>query len=71
MLEKEILEKVCNKIFDKDLPVLETGFEDLDIMLKGLEKSSIITIGARPSMGKTLFALNLVDGLANNEFNTM
>lgn len=53
MLEKEILEKVCNKIFYKDLPVLETGFEDLDIMLKGLEKSSIITIGARPSMGKT------------------
>ena len=65
MIEKEILEKVTSQILEKKQPILQTGFSDLDSILSGLENSSIIAIGARPSMGKTAFItaimLNLLE----------
>lgn len=45
---------------------LASGFEDLDISLDGFQKSTMYVIGARPSIGKTAFALALVKGLAEN-----
>lgn len=36
-----------------------TGFYDLDAMTSGLQKSDLIILAARPSMGKTAFALNI------------
>jgi replicative DNA helicase len=36
-----------------------TGFRDLDKLLAGLQPSNLLVVGARPSMGKTAFALNL------------
>jgi replicative DNA helicase len=36
-----------------------TGFNDLDNLLSGLQKSDLIILAARPSVGKTSFALNL------------
>lgn len=38
---------------------LATGFTDLDYKTSGLQKSDFILIAARPSMGKTAFALNI------------
>ena len=38
---------------------LATGFKDLDVMLSGLQKSDLIIIAARPSMGKTTLALDI------------
>ena len=38
---------------------LPTGFRDLDTMLSGLQKSDLIIIAARPSMGKTTLALDI------------
>lgn len=38
---------------------LATGFKDLDTMLSGLQKSDLIIIAARPSMGKTTLALDI------------
>ncbi|MCS7164755.1 MAG: replicative DNA helicase [Candidatus Calescibacterium sp.] len=38
---------------------LTTGFEDLDKMTSGLQRGDFIVIAARPSMGKTAFAINL------------
>ncbi|HEY4475713.1 MAG TPA: replicative DNA helicase [Candidatus Paceibacterota bacterium] len=38
---------------------LPTGFQDLDNLLSGLQKSDLIILGARPSLGKTSFALDI------------
>jgi len=38
---------------------LKTGFEDLDKMTSGFQRGDLIIIAARPSMGKTAFAINL------------
>jgi len=39
---------------------LPTGFADLDELTAGLQNSEMVIIAARPSVGKTAFALNLV-----------
>lgn len=39
---------------------VQTGFPTLDHMLSGFQKDQLIVIAARPSMGKTSFALNIV-----------
>jgi replicative DNA helicase len=44
---------------DGSMTGLTSGFEDIDRMTAGLQKSDFILIAARPSMGKTAFALNL------------
>jgi len=41
-----------------------TGFRELDQKLAGLQKSDLIIIAARPSMGKTAFALNIAENIA-------
>ena len=60
MIKSEVLEKVYESIFEEKPPVLQTGFRDLDTILSGVENSSLITIGARPAMGKTSFATNIM-----------
>ncbi len=41
-----------------------TGFRDLDAKLSGLQKSDLIILAARPSVGKTSFALDLARNAA-------
>jgi replicative DNA helicase len=36
-----------------------TGYTDLDELLSGLQKSALVVVGARPSMGKTSFVLGM------------
>lgn len=47
-----------------ELMGLSTGFKDLDKLFTGLKKSDFIILAARPSMGKTAFALNIASYLA-------
>jgi replicative DNA helicase len=41
-----------------------TGFRDMDGVLAGLQRSDLFILAARPSMGKTAFALNLAHNVA-------
>lgn len=49
---------------------LETPFKELDKMTAGLQKGDMILIAARPSMGKSTFAMNLVEHAALKENKT-
>lgn len=42
---------------------LSTGFTDLDEMTSGLQPADLVIIAGRPSMGKTTFAMNLVENV--------
>ncbi len=46
---------------------LTTGYTQLDALTSGLQKSDLIIIAARPSMGKTAFALNIARNVAVEE----
>ena len=39
---------------------LKTGFDELDAFMPDLEKETYLTIAARPSVGKTAFAMNVI-----------
>jgi len=46
---------------------LSTGFRDLDSLLSGLQKSDLVILAARPSMGKTTLALDIARLSATKE----
>ncbi|MEK7133263.1 MAG: replicative DNA helicase [Patescibacteria group bacterium] len=46
---------------------VRTGFKELDGILSGLQKSDLIVLAARPSMGKTALALDIARSVAINE----
>ena len=46
---------------DGNLTGLSSGFKDLDEKTSGWQKSDLIIVAGRPSMGKTAFAMNLVE----------
>ncbi|HEY5433669.1 MAG TPA: replicative DNA helicase [Candidatus Limnocylindrales bacterium] len=43
---------------------IRTGFGDLDTLTTGLQKSDLVILAARPSVGKTSFALNIAEHAA-------
>jgi replicative DNA helicase len=51
----------------EDVTGVRTGFFDLDQMTAGLQPGDLIVLAARPSMGKTAFALNIGEHVAVNE----
>jgi replicative DNA helicase len=51
----------------EDVTGVRTGFYDLDRLTAGLQPGDLIVLAARPSMGKTAFALNIAENVAVNE----
>lgn len=47
-----------------DITGLPTGFKDFDAKTAGLQKSDLIIVAGRPSMGKTMFAMNVAEHAA-------
>jgi replicative DNA helicase len=50
---------------------LETHYADLDEKTSGFQKSDLIIIAARPSMGKTSFAMNIAENVAIEDQKTV
>ena len=50
-----------------DVTGVPTGFVDLDRMTAGLQAGDLVVLAARPSMGKTAFAINIAEHVALNE----
>ncbi|QHJ00738.1 replicative DNA helicase [Xylophilus rhododendri] len=50
-----------------DVTGVPTGFIDLDRMTSGLQAGDMVVLAARPSMGKTAFAVNIAEHVALNE----
>ena len=49
---------------NSEITGLATGFTDLDKLTTGLQKSDLIIVAGRPSMGKTSLAMNLAENVA-------
>ena len=64
MLDKKLLRAIWDEFENPNKRLFQTGFEDLDTIM-GLpeDKGALITIGARPSMGKTTFILTLAENM--------
>ena len=61
----DVVTKVSDVLEHKGgLTGIPTGFSDLDKLTSGLQASDFIILAARPSMGKTAFALNVVQNVA-------
>jgi len=58
-----------DQLFQRDNPItgVATGFYELDNMTSGLQRSDLVIIAGRPSMGKTAFALNIAQHAAIKE----
>jgi len=50
---------------------LATHFDDLDSMTCGLQRSDLVIVAARPSMGKTAFAMNVAENAAIEDGKTV
>ncbi len=64
---ENVLHEVWEMITGQGQRGIMTGFHELDEMLNGLQKSEMIIIAARPSMGKTAFAMNIVEQIAADQ----
>ncbi len=51
---------------DNDVTGIATGYRGLDRMTSGFQKNDLIIVAARPSVGKTAFALNIAQNVAIN-----
>ena len=65
------LNEVINKFetIEKDkssLAGIKTGFYGLDLLTNGLQKSDLILLAARPAVGKTSLAMNIINNIALN-----
>ncbi len=65
------LSKMADPETRADYVGIPCGIGDLDKMITGLNKSDLIILGARPGMGKTSFALNIVRNVAMNTGKTV
>ena len=60
--------QMIEQLYDKKETVtgVPSGFKELDELTTGLQKSDLIIIGGRPSMGKTAFSLNIAQHVGVN-----
>lgn len=62
----EVYREIKEKISKKEKIGFSTSFQALDELLNGIQKSDLIILAGRPSMGKTALALNIGKNLVEN-----
>lgn len=68
LLSQEAFERIEKQYNEKaKVSGLTTGFHDLDNITSGLQPSDLVIVAARPSMGKTAFALDIARHAAVKE----
>ena len=58
-LLNNVFQELKEKSLDPNILGLSSGFYDLDLLTQGFQKSDLIIIAGRPSMGKTALGLNI------------
>jgi replicative DNA helicase len=66
-LLKEAYERAAKAQDADELRGISTGFKDLDSLLGGFQKSDLVILAARPSVGKTSLALDMIRHAAIHE----
>ena len=59
-LLNEVFNDLKEKFINRNLIGLKSGFYNLDLIIEGFQKSDLIIIAGRPSVGKTAFSLNIL-----------
>jgi replicative DNA helicase len=65
-LLNDIFSELKTKSLDPKLSGVASGFYDLDALTQGFQKSDLIIIAGRPSMGKTALGLNITANILKN-----
>lgn len=65
-LLNDIFFELKTKSLDPKLSGIASGFYDLDSLTQGFQKSDLIIIAGRPSMGKTALGLNIASNIIKN-----
>ena len=66
-LMNNIFFELKTKSLNPKLSGVTSGFYDLDSLTQGFQKSDLIILAGRPSMGKTALSLNIASNLIKNE----
>jgi replicative DNA helicase len=67
---KQAIEKIeYYRTLETDITGVPSGFQALDKATRGWQPGDLIILGARPSVGKTAFALNLIKNAAESKLN--
>ena len=68
---REVLEAYLDEDVEaaerREIAAIDAGFSDLDHLLGGLKREDLIIVGARPSVGKSSFALGIARNAALNQ----
>lgn len=65
----KVIDEAFNRVLElseqtTDVVGLSTGYRDLDVITSGFQPDQLIILAARPSVGKTAFALNIAQNIA-------
>ena len=65
---QDAVQRAYRALWDKERLRIDTGYRQLDLLLKGLHAGELVLCGARPSVGKSAFGLSIVEAAAKRGY---